>query len=543
MNGTTTQRVRFYAQALFWVMFAAFAVILVARTLAGTLIHWPMMTWSPLNVESFSTVSFLLLLFARAEGGRGVPLIQAEGSLRETIGSIGLVVLLCFLAFYHSLGAPFLFDDYGHLMLVAHASLHDMLAAFYRPHQDIFFRPLGFLSFFLDFQWARFHPNLWHSWSLIVHSLNCVLVYTLTRQLGFATLPSTLAAAVFALHGTRVEAVCWTDARFDLLATLFVLLGLVSLFEYAEHGGVRWLAAGFLFTALALISKEAAFCLPLLVLVLAGFKDPSSRKRLLRVVPPMFALCVAVFAYRVWIIGGIGGYHTGGHADVLSLNAIRAAKAFLWRLWAVTFFPINWSSGTGTWVQVLMPAFLATLGVIAARSGINKKHLQTALILVIAAGLPVQHLLLIRSDLAGARFLYMPTLGIAIFWAVIANAFLHRKYAAYAIAASVLFFNASCLEWNIGIWKNVAETARSACEAFGQEITSLPGTVEVIGLPTQYRGVYFLRNAFPECVEVNSGVPAKRVVVADTGETDKADVDYKLYWNPESFRFTRSSPR
>lgn len=100
-----------------------------------------------------------------------------------------MLLLLCVAAFYRSLGKPLLFDDYGHVTFASQANWREILAAFYQPHPDIFFRPIGFLSYFIDFHWAHFDPFRWHSWSLAIHALNCAVVYILARQLEFSPCP------------------------------------------------------------------------------------------------------------------------------------------------------------------------------------------------------------------------------------------------------------------------------------------------------------------------------------------------------------------
>ncbi len=528
---TRRRNIGIWFEAALSLTFAVFALALLVRAVAGEIAGPPITIRSPLNVEAFVAVSFLLLLIGRAQSGRGAKLSLPNTGRRTTLLCLVLLVLLCLATFGRSLPTPFLFDDYGHVMLAAHEPVRDVLAAFYRPHQDIFFRPVGFLAYSLDFRWAHFDPFRWHLWGLLLHIVNCALVYVFVRQLRFAEFPSGVAAMIFAIHGTRAEAVCWTDARFDLLATFFVLLALISFEQYAKEAPAFWLPAGFVLAVVAIFAKESAFCLPLLVIVMSVFHDSKRRRRLLKIVPALFALYAAGFMYRLWIIGGVGGYETGGHANILNFSAMRIAKTLLWRLWAFGFFPMNWTPGSNFWIRISMALFLVGLGVTAATARVNRRRLLLALLFTIAASLPVESLLLLSSDLAGARILYLPVLGIAILWAVVAEAYEERKPSVFAIAACVLFFNLSCLEWNIGIWMRVAETARAACQAFGQQIAKLPGRVEVSGLPAKYNGVFFLTDAFPDCVAINSGVSTDRIIVTDSGAA------HSFVWNPETLRF------
>jgi hypothetical protein len=72
---------------------------------------------------------------------------------------------------------------------------------------------------------------------------------------------------------------------------------------------------------LALLSKQAAYCLPFLVFGFISFKDRKIRRSVLRAAGVQFVVCAAMFLYRFWIIRGIGGYRTsGGGAAILKLN-------------------------------------------------------------------------------------------------------------------------------------------------------------------------------------------------------------------------------
>ncbi len=54
--------------------------------------------------------------------------------------------------------------------------------------------------------------------------------------------------------------------------------------------------------------------------------------------------------------------------------------------------------------------------------------LLAAIVLEIIAALPVEHLLLMGADLAGARVLYLPVLGLALFWGVLGGRFIELGF-------------------------------------------------------------------------------------------------------------------
>ena len=421
--------------------------------------------------------------------------------------------------------------------MLSHISVHDLLAKFYLPQPDIFFRPLGFLLYYLDFRWAGFNPLLWHTSSLLIHVANCLLVYALLRQLAFGIVSSASAAVLFSIHGTRAEAVAWTDARFDLLSTFFTLLALVSFEKYVAGTKRIFFAAGLIFTALAIFSKEAAFCIPLVLLVLAILHEGAERRRMLRTMAVTFALTFAGFVYRLLMIGGMGGYQTGGHSNVLHFNPLRMAKALLWRLWGFAFFPVNWWGDDSLWIKVSLASFVVVLLAVALGKRLDRRRLVAALLLTLAASVPVQHLVILNAGLTGARVYYLPVLGIALFWATVAETYAPDRYARFLIVAFVAILNVSALAHNLTVWTDVARTAKSVCQTFARQIAALPGSVVVSGLPYQERGVYFLANGFPECVEMNSSIPRGKVLVSSVDDFNKTKTQNKFYWDPRTFAF------
>lgn len=61
-------------------------------------------------------------------------------------------------------------------------------------------------------------------------------------------------------------------------------------------------------------------------------------------------------------------------------------------------------------------------------SSANRFLLASAIFLELLAVLPVHHLLLMTADLAGARVLYLPVLGLTLFWACWFRALVPRSH-------------------------------------------------------------------------------------------------------------------
>ncbi len=428
------------------------------------------------------------------------------------------IAIVTVLPFLITLNAPLVHDSYGLIAEAARDTWAKAAAYFTHPTGSVFFRPLGYFSFWLDFKWAGYNPFRWHLWSLIVHFANTYLVYVLARELCLKRFPASIAALVFGLHGSRAEAVSWTAARLDLLASLFTLLSLIALNRYIDTRRSQYYVPMIGCAVLAVLSKESAYCLPFLAAGLLPFKDRTVRKDIFRAAAVLLAICGAIFLYRYWVIGGMGGYWTvSGEPAVLQFSAVRTIKAVFFRQWSLLFFPINWSSTLGGWTEAAVVLFLVVMVGFLIWSQPSVRHLSAAILFLFLAEVPVHHLLLMTADLAGSRVLYLPVLAIALFWGLVVQG-CPRKVPQLALSAGLLIFQFAALTHNLLTWREVAFLAQRTCRAAAIQIGNDDRTVIIRGLPSTWHGVFFLGNGFPECVQMNSPHPLKASIYLDGGQ-------------------------
>ena len=463
---------------------------------------------SPVNAAAALAVSFVLLMAAAGcQPATSPPRAAALG--------LSLILVATVVAFWRNLQSPFVYDDYTHIVQASHATWRIMADAF-KPEpggHGLFFRPVAFISYWLDYQWAGTAAARWHAWSLAMHCANVGLLYLLISRLGMSRGATTLAAAVFALHGSRAETVAWSDARSDLLATFFCLGALLAALDYSRQGRRASVILSVLCAAFGVCTKESAFCLPLLPIALLPFLGREERRRAAKASLALASVCALLFAYRWWALGGIGGYpDCTGVSAIWHSRPLHSSEALLFRQWAFLFFPVNWSVPLEYWLRAAAVAFIAGLAVCAVRCRPPRAHVLAGVAFLLAAGLPVQHLLMFQPDFAGARVLYLPLAGLAIFWAAVVEGVQDRSLG-WTLGAALLAFNLAALEHNLGPWRTTPAAAAAVCQVLGRQMKSDPRPVVFRELPDRRDGVYFLANGFPECVEMNSGQPMSKVYV------------------------------
>ena len=301
---------------------------------------------SPLNSEGLIAVAFVVICVLKAKNNRSHNLEEPEKSSHTAV-FVGLIVVLTVLAFGPSLKDPFLSDSYD-LLKQATEPLTNVLSRSLLTHPtsgDFGFRPVVYVLNWLEFRWTGYNPVSWHVFNLLLHLANTLLVFALLRQLKFRADISCFAALLFAVHGTRPEVVCWVAARYDLVAFFFSALTLVAAFRYVERPTGKWLAVSLLAPILAALSKESAFCLPLLLAALFFFHENGWNQHARRLLLWVSVSCLAVLLYRTWFLQGIGGYkNSQGTAIVTIFHPVLTVKALFFRAPAILFFPINWSA-------------------------------------------------------------------------------------------------------------------------------------------------------------------------------------------------------
>jgi hypothetical protein len=506
-------------KAFLWLMFAIAGAILSAQLASGL---WSSMQprRGLLNASGFCFVSLVLLTILAARSGSlaagATPSADATSGRFPAL-ALATIWAVAIVAYLPGLADPFLFDDYTHLSNAARQSWSEMIANSLLVHPrsgDFFFRPVGYISYWLDYRWAGDQALRWHLWNVLAHATNSVLVYVLGRQLQLSRRAAVFAGLLFAVHASHAEVTGWMAARFDLLAFLFSAVALIATNLFADSRKRFWVAVMLGATLLAVLSKEAAFGLPLMALCMIPFRRAAAAS-IAKLSGAMAAVSAGVFLYRTWFLGGVGGYQTeSGTPAILNFHLLAIPNALLFRLWGLLLFPLNWSAPPA---KGLIAAALSMLVAVALLVWIARAHrarLLGSLGLILAAALPVQHLLLIGPDFAGGRVLYLPTLGLALFWGVLFEG-CDRPRLALVLGAALLVFQWVALQHNLWLRTEAAHLSQQTCAAMGDELRRDSRPILVEGLPRTWKGVYFLANGFIPCVAIQSRMPeaAARVFV------------------------------
>lgn len=182
-----------------------------------------------------------------------------------------LLTVSIFAAYWHTLSGEFVWDDRAAIRanldvqgktpwtaLWQHDFWGGKLAS-KMSHKS--YRPICVLSFRLDFMWTGFYAEGYHMVNVALHAVASYCVYVLGKRF-MVPAAAALSAGIFALHPVHTESVAGIVGRADILATIFMVLGVLT-YQAAPHapGGALGDAAqcvlSLLLALLAALSKES----------------------------------------------------------------------------------------------------------------------------------------------------------------------------------------------------------------------------------------------------------------------------------------------
>ena len=299
-------------------------------------------------------------------------------------------------------------------------------------------------------------PRVFQVSSLLLHTVNALLVYVLLIRLVRNHMAAAAGALLFSLHPLQVESVGWIGANTGLLSTAAALVALLSLLRYFDaraelrwgpvgrqdelaakpRGGRRqanaprrqfasmlrpglWYGAGTLAFVVALFSKPSAAALPLVAGALAiGWLNVSWRQVVATLIP-----WLAIAGVMVVLTRGEQGsaYVTLAPGPFERLLVAGDALAFylgklVWPAWLGPDYgrsPAFVVEQTWRWLLWLAP--IAALGLLAAFPG-RRKWLAAAAMFVFALS-PILGLIPFAGQNASTvadRYVYLAMLGPAL---------------------------------------------------------------------------------------------------------------------------------
>jgi tetratricopeptide (TPR) repeat protein len=360
-------------------------------------------------------------------------------SQREIVTFLVLSVL-AFLPYANTLLNTFVYDDYFQVVenpyVHSFRYLREIFATTVWSFQGAngitnYYRPLMSFGYLLFYQIAGAVPVSFHIANVALNVVVVLLVFSVVRRLSGERV-GLIAAGLFALHPLHTESVAWVAGVTDLELSVFYLLTFLFYLRLPEpEKGTGWRAAMCGSFALALLSKEQAMTLPVLVTLFEHFyRDDRAttplRQKMARY-GPLWALAALYLVVRGILLGGVASIVTRAGLSwyEVGLSAISLLGGYLrkliWPAHLSTYYVFHKSSHLTDRNVLLSLAGLALCGIVFALLWRHAHLLSFALIMIFLPLGPVLNAKWMPASVFAERYLYFPSIGFCwlVAWAAV----------------------------------------------------------------------------------------------------------------------------
>lgn len=352
------------------------------------------------------------------------------------------VLAATFAAYARTLSFEFVHDDF--LQLVNNPAIHswrylsqyftaNVWESVYPGVPGNYYRPVFLLWCRLNDAVFGNQPGWWHLTTVLTHVLATGLIYFLVWRLVEDRLTAGIAALIFGLHPVHIEAVAWVSGVTEPLLAVFLLGSFLGYLKSREQAGRTkiWRSISLVLFAVAMLEKETAVILPILIGIYEWLYDasPDGRfarhalavraRRALGSALPYLLLVIPYLAARFFALNGF--HHFFVSLPLSEVVYTWPSLIFFWMkhlavpAGLATFYDFK-TVAHPTLVQFFLPA----VAVLVVAGALVWGSLRSRIIGFASAWmvLPLLPLLDLRifphNDFAHDRYLYLPSVGFSI---------------------------------------------------------------------------------------------------------------------------------
>jgi hypothetical protein len=353
---------------------------------------------------------------------------------------VAVVLALTFVTFSGSLDFEFVHDDRGQIFgnpaIQSWQHAPQYFTAHVWAHVDPkgtgnYYRPLFLLWLRVNHMLFGLNPWWWHLTTILAHLITTLLVFVLAAAVIRDRWGALFTALIFGVHPVHVEAVAWVSGVTEpLLGILFIASFLCHL-RARGHDARPWRALSLVLFALALLAKETAIMLPMLVFCYEWmFGHGVERESLGRVrysrswralwsAAPFLVVIPLYLAARILALGGFSPAATPYSFSAMILTWPSLIWFWIKHLLCPTGLSTSYDFSAVTqpdWWNFTVPALIVIL--LAGGVYWATRHLRAGRFAAVWMVMPLLPLLDLRAfvetDFAHDRYLYLPSVGFAM---------------------------------------------------------------------------------------------------------------------------------
>lgn len=404
------------------------------------------------------------------------------------------VVIIAGIIIYNPFLLYFQNDDFIHIPLSAQGELF----------QHNSFRPICDLSVMLDYTiWGK-NAYGYHITNLILHCINCLLVYLFTKKISqrykifnenkFAPAATALLFFIYANHS---EAVFWILGRSAMLGFFFFMLSCIF---YLERERNFYFIISLVFAMLAWLSYESTWVLPIVFFAImfsdnvtgspVYLKQNALNKEKINAIVILTCFAVYLIARRFVTGEWIGSYESGGTKEISWISILEN----IFRLSIRSWLPPN-ENGT-IFIAAALILFLIFAVVLIRLKRNSKVIYLLVMALWLVSLMPYVVLGIDTKGTESERFLYLPAL-FTCFILVVLITQIKKQSTRNISMMAIIILQLIMLNTN----KNHYRFSGSVTQTFIRAVNQFPAGSKFIidSVPQECRGALIYRLGFTDC--------------------------------------------
>ena len=381
------------------------------------------------------------------DGLRLAPSIHKDARPQERY-FVGLLLVITAMTYLDTLKYDFVYDDIGQILLNPFIKSWSYLPRYFlsplwqhASPQALgnYYRPLFLLWSRVNYSMFKTQPFGWHATTVLLHLLVTGLVYLVVREMTVRAGVAWLTALIFGVHPIHHEVVAWVSGSTESLFATFFLAAFLAYLYSRKQRQLFLMICSCGFFGLALLSKETAIILPILVFIHGWIADSAEAKykvdghttrfrRGLTSIAGYVPVALIYLGLRFRALSSLG--HAQTHVSffiwLLTLPSILFfyVKHWLLPIHLSEFYDVFYQLAPNL-VYVVLPALLSTAIVSSIwifRERLGRPETGYAAAWIIVPLLPALDVVVFRPDeLVHDRYFYLPSIGAALLVALLIN--------------------------------------------------------------------------------------------------------------------------
>ncbi len=376
-----------------------------------------------------------------------------------------LITLLILLVYSNSFENSFQYDDLH--VILKNPSIKDpgnFLQFFLNPQmgsgltkETSGYRPVLMATFAMNYSLGGLDVFGYHLINFLIHALSAILIYFITlfflrrsgdegeEKPGRNQMAALFAALIFAVHPVQTESVTYITGRSSSLTALFFLGSFWAYLQYGLTKRVRHLFLSSFSYVFALLVKETAITLPVLLILFNSFfpLQRTWKRRLFSIIPHLL-LSVIYLAMRIYFFGSL--QYTSRPIRPLYDQLLTQLRAWVHYLGTLVV-PLNLNvdydfpvSHSFLEPQVILSVFiLALVAVIIWKISKSIPAVGFFALWFTVTLLPTSSVIPLE-DVITDRWLYLPSVGYAVIIALVGEKIFRAKVKTGSRAGKLVFF-------------------------------------------------------------------------------------------------------